>query len=365
MQHRHRTRALWTALALSACTSHRPVEPSVEHEEPPADNVSSVSPSLEQALAWRWIHRGEPGGWSVDIGPRSIQAGAWSCYHQHDDQAHTPGKVCCEGQPSPWCVELREDFVPGISLASDGQRLFIADYPAISSGARFAAHDLATGEQLWTREAVAIGPQAHSEYFNVVQLRLVGDELIAYGDEAHGAYVEAMDPGSGALRRHATLTAPTVEWTWDATAPEPEPIVTLALAGDGTCRFESSDDETPSTLSCERPLGSTKWTLQLDSDFVGRGALVSDGARVVLLTWSRIASGARARAFALADGAILWDRPVEGIGPQDHSKYSNLIQLGLDGDVVVIRGQEAHGRYIEALELTTGALRWSVQWPAF
>jgi hypothetical protein len=374
-----------------ACTSHPASEPNptrdiASEQEPP------VEPLATTTMSWRWIHRGGEGGWSADIGPKSIQAGSFVCAFTHDDRAHDAGKVCCEGPSKRWCAQMREDFVPGISLASDGQRLFIADYPAISSGARFAAHELETGAMLWSREALAIGPQEHSQYANVVQLRLVGDilnpnpgrfasgplrgrpaggsastgaqrRLIAYGDEAHGAYVEAMDPATGVLREHATLDRPRIEWSWSDTEPEPQASVELALAGGGECRFEALEQNL-AKLSCT-PVGATAWTRDFEGDFVGRGALVSDGQRVVAVTWSRIANGARARAWALADGALLWDRQLEGIGPQDHSKYSNLIQLELDDGLVIVRGLEAHGRYVEALELATGALRWTISWPAF
>jgi hypothetical protein len=360
---------LLTATFLWACTSHRANENELQGEREPGSEQQPGPGSrsglrgarpVDAATVWRWIHRGGEGGWFADIGPKTIHAGAFECSYEHDDEAHELGKVCCDGRKR-WCVELREDFVPGISLASDGQRLFVADYPAISSGARFAAYELETGTMLWTRDAVAIGPQAHSEYFNVVQLRLIENMLVAYGDEAHGAYVEAMDPGSGALLRNTPIARPQVSWSWPEGAPEPEPSLTLALAGGGECRFEARDGA-PTMLGCE-PAEAPAWTHELEPDFVGRGALVSDGQRLVAVTWSRIANGARARAWALADGALLWDRLIEGIGPQDHSKYSNLIQLGLEGELVIVRGQESHGRYVEALDLASGALRWTVSWP--
>jgi hypothetical protein len=293
-----------TITILSACTSHVAHEPNAERDlaseqEPPFVNSN-------EDVAWRWIH---------DVEPKLIHAGSFVCAFTHDDQVHDAGKVCCEGPDKRWCATMREDFVPGIALASDGQRLFVADYPAIASGARFAAYELQSGAMVWSREAIAIGPQQHSQYSNVVQLRLIGDALIAYGDEAHGAYVETMDPATGVLREHATLDRPQVQWSWSESLPEPD------------------------------------------------RAQVSDGQRLVEVTWSRIANGARARAWALADGRLLWDREIEGIGPQDHSKYSNQIQLGLEGGLVIVRGQESHGRYVEALDVATGALRWTVSWP--
>lgn len=151
----------------------------------------------------------------------------------------------------------------------------------------------------------------------MVQLRWLNGELIAYGDEAHGSYVEAMDPATGELRQHALLTRPEVE-DWPTDMPEVEPTVSLQLADQGECRLEVVE-RGPTTLSCQ-PAGTAGWSHAIEGDFVGRGALVSDGRRVVAVTWSRIASGARARAWSLSDGALLWDRTIEGLGPQSHSK---------------------------------------------
>lgn len=362
--------ALLCAPLLSACTSHRAVEgqgdrdpegeqaPPLVHSQAPAARGDSNG-----WMAWRWIHSsGEEGGWFADIGPKTIHAGSFECTFTHDDQTHTPGQVCCEG-PKRWCVEMRENFVPGIALASNGQRLFVADYPAISSGARLAAYELESGAALWTREAKGIGPQAHSEYFNVVQLRLIRGTLIAYGHEANGSYVEAVDPATGELREHVTLTPPEVQWRWPEPAPEPELAVSIALPGGGECQLESPE-QGPTTIGCASA-GALAWKQAIEGDFVGRGALVSDGQRVVAVTWSRIANGARARAWALADGALLWDRPIEGIGPQSHSKYSNLIMVDLEGELVIVRGLESHGHYSEALDIATGALRWSIAWPKY
>ena len=359
--------ALPLAAVPAACTSHGGSEPVIDggpgsEQEPPVA-TATPNPSAHNLPAWRWIHRQAEGGWFADIGPKVIQSGAVTCTFAHDDQSHDAGTLCCDGSIRRWCTDMREDFMPGISLASDGQLLFVADFPAISSGARFAAFQLETGALVWSRDALAIGPQAHSEYFNVVQLRRIDDTLIAYGDEAHGAYVEVMDPLTGALREHAMLDRPVVEWRWDDAAPEPEPTTTIELSGGGRCRFEA-DEREQATLQCE-PVAAPAWSLNVDADFVGRGALLDDGQRIVLVSWSRIANGARARAWSLADGALLWDRAIEGIGPQDHSKYSNLIQIERADELLIVRGREAHGRYVEALALATGELRWTVSWPAF
>ena len=288
----------------------------------------------------------------------------------HKEDTRDPARICCQtlqGGPG-WCNDLQEDFVPGVALASDGQRLFVADYPAISSGARVHAFALADGSLQWTRPLMAIGPQAHSEYFNVVQLRLIGSQLIAYGDEAHGAYVEAMEAHSGGLLAHRTLEAPRPEQRFDEATPEPTATVEVGLDDGGSCRFEHDEDARRSTLSCSAGSKSgDAWQREVEADFIGRGALQvsEDGSRILLVSWCRIANGARAAAYDRQSGALLWSTALEGIGPQDHSKYSNLIQTRVAGELLIVLGRESHGSYREARAIADGALVWSLVEPSF
>lgn len=347
--------------ATTACTKHSAPEPAVEHElpsehEPPREWIEA--PPVTSV--WRWVHRGE-GGWSADIGPKQIETTAYRCDFEQP-KPDAAGQVCCEAA-SRFCVGMQTDFVPGISLASDGWRLYVADYSAIASGARFAAYDLGSGELMWTRAAVGIGPQEHSKYSNVVQLRLIDRALIAYGDEAHGAYIEAMDPKTGELREHTTLVRPRVEWRWDEGSPEPGAVIEQELADAGRCRFEARD-RAPSELRCE-PNGSPAWTRKFEDNFAfARGVLALDGRRVVTVTWNELVNKSRARAWTLADGELAWDRQLEGAGPQSPGEYSSTVQVEIADGLVLVRAREGHDRYVEALDLDTGAPRWSVRWLA-
>lgn len=313
-------------------------------------------------LAWRWIHF-EPTPSArgfADMGPLEVFTHLGVCSVVTRGE-HESLQLCCTPHDQPrWCAALEHDFVPGVSLASLGELVFVADYPAISSGARLAAYRIAEGSLVWTREAKAIGPQDHSEYLNLVQLRIVDDRLVAFGREAHGSYVEVMDAQTGALLDHALVEPPQIEWRWDANLPEPGGEVELALPEGGSCRHVADASDERATLACS---GSTPWRIELDAEFVGRGALALTDTQVLLVSWSRISSGARARAFERSSGSLLWDIALEGIGPQEHSKYSNLVQIHVERDTLLVFGDEAHGRYAEARALESGALRWSLRWP--
>lgn len=65
--------------------------------------------------------------------------------------------------------------------------------------------------------------------------------------------------------------------------------------------------------------------------------------------YSPIASGCRVAAVDLKSGQQLWRTRLRGIGPTGHSKYLNLVNIETDGQLIVVAGNEAHGRYIEHL----------------
>jgi hypothetical protein len=67
-----------------------------------------------------------------------------------------------------------------------------------------------------------------------------------------------------------------------------------------------------------------------------------------------IATGCEVVAVDLKSGKQLWKTQLRGIGPTGHSKYLNLVNIETDGQIVIVTGNEAHGRYIEHLDIQTG-----------
>lgn len=65
-------------------------------------------------------------------------------------------------------------------------------------------------------------------------------------------------------------------------------------------------------------------------------------------------SGCSVVAVELKTGKMRWHTECKGIGPTDHSKYLNLVNIDTDGKRVIINGNEAHGRYVEHLDMVTG-----------
>ena len=67
-----------------------------------------------------------------------------------------------------------------------------------------------------------------------------------------------------------------------------------------------------------------------------------------------IATGCRVDAVDLDTGKRLWSTQLEGIGPTGHSEYRNQVNIELDGNGVVVFGNESHGCYVEVLNVRTG-----------
>jgi hypothetical protein len=65
-------------------------------------------------------------------------------------------------------------------------------------------------------------------------------------------------------------------------------------------------------------------------------------------------SGCALVAFDLADKKELWKTHLKGLGPIEHTKYSNRVALDFVGNAVKVLGHEAAGDYIEFVDLKTG-----------
>ncbi len=83
--------------------------------------------------------------------------------------------------------------------------------------------------------------------------------------------------------------------------------------------------------------------------------LLVDGDVLVFSDHSAIASGAAIVAVDLTTGTQRWRTPLDGIGPVHHSQYRNQVRLERVGQVVVVQGLEASGRYVALVDAATGA----------
>jgi hypothetical protein len=95
-----------------------------------------------------------------------------------------------------WRAHRSSVFVRG------GDLLYYADFSPHATGCRIVAYHLKAREESWKTPLLGIGPVSHSMYGNRVNLKLEGDHLIVYGDEAAGRYIEVLDRFTGRTVGH-------------------------------------------------------------------------------------------------------------------------------------------------------------------
>jgi hypothetical protein len=85
------------------------------------------------------------------------------------------------------------------------------------------------------------------------------------------------------------------------------------------------------------------------SGFVGKGNLLYH------TVYHPSSSGCRIDAVDLATGKCLWQTNLKGLGPIEHTKYRNLVNLEMPRDGVLrIQGNESAGHYVEYVDAVTG-----------
>jgi hypothetical protein len=70
--------------------------------------------------------------------------------------------------------------------------------------------------------------------------------------------------------------------------------------------------------------------------------------------FSPYSTGCAIVAHDLARNKTLWKANLKGMGPIEHSKYHNAINLAIDGRALRIYGKESAGRYIEYVDMRKG-----------
>ena len=110
----------------------------------------------------------------------------------HQSERQSVWITSLPGPPSSSCDQAVMRMLDGV--------LWIARYCAASSGAELVAVDPDSGSPVRTIAVHALGPIAHSEYFNEVELDERHGHLVVRGREAAGRYIEVIDPQTGLAR---------------------------------------------------------------------------------------------------------------------------------------------------------------------
>lgn len=77
-----------------------------------------------------------------------------------------------------------------------------ADFSFVASGCELIAFDLKDQKQLWRVTLKGVGPVSHSEYVNRINLELRRDQVVVYGKETAGQYIEVRNLKNGELTSH-------------------------------------------------------------------------------------------------------------------------------------------------------------------
>jgi len=152
---------------------------------------------------------------------------------------------------------------------------------------------------------------------------------------------------------------PPLEWRWskdkaslDYSTKQHLPDYEVELVGqsfDRTINIRSKQDGSI-VCSIGRASGRTVFTRWKDILYIAEYYPISSGCEVV--------------AVDLKSGKQLWKTELQGLGPVDHSKYYNLVNIETDGRIIIISGNEASGRYVEHLDSKTGKFLGNKQFDA-
>lgn len=84
-------------------------------------------------------------------------------------------------------------------------------------------------------------------------------------------------------------------------------------------------------------------------------ALAADESRIYVALYSGASTGGMVVALDTRTGVVAWHTRLIGLGSVGHSKYSNRVQIRLNGDRLTVYGNESAGRYTEILDTANGS----------
>ena len=80
--------------------------------------------------------------------------------------------------------------------------LVYADYSAFSSGCELIAYNLEEKEEIWRVKLQGLNDLPHSEYINAINMECRRGDIVVFGNEAYGQYIEVIDLLDGNQKFH-------------------------------------------------------------------------------------------------------------------------------------------------------------------
>jgi hypothetical protein len=138
-------------------------------------------------------------------------------------------------------------------------------------------------------------------------------------------------------------------WSWPVETATPQGCARQFGGGGYDVEITEPKDTTSPSMIQVRKDGRDiiSWRAHSASVFVRRGDLLFYAA------FSPHSSGCSIVAYHLQQGE-LWKTPLWGIGRLGQSMYTNRVNMKLDGDNLIVFGDESAGQYIELVDVWTG-----------
>ncbi len=357
---RHLAPVVW----LLACTSTEPPPAPVAKPSPAPVVEPEPEPTppqrFEQTAAWQWTSALAPGTPEVDPSlPNHITNGPVRIEARTRDTGGVEVEQSRDSR-SEWITVLgaeRGSRAAALQFMGD---IVVAHYPPISTGATLARLDRTTGAVVWEVPLEGLGPLSHGQYLSEVQLTGGAGRIRVHGRESAGAYVEVRALEDGALIEHSRVEPALVDRVWtDFESPS------AGREGLSLPEGWSLSDTKPRRLHYAPPGGPTiDLPLPNDEGDCEVGHAVQRDDMLYLAHGCSITAGARLHALSLTEGSWQWNTQLQGLGPIAHSAYSNRVRLEWTDGRLFVYGDEAMGRYLEAVEPETGRTLVTKRWPA-
>lgn len=139
-------------------------------------------------------------------------------------------------------------------------------------------------------------------------------------------------------------------WAWPAETATPQACARQFGGGYEVEVSEAKDaSSTPMIQIRKDGRDIVAWPAHVASVFVRGGDVL------YYADFSPYSSGCSIVAYHLRHGET-WKTPLWGIGPLGQSMYANRVNMKLDGNHLIVFGDESAGQYIELLDIQTGRL---------
>ena len=345
-------RPLLFAVVLAACTSAEPRPEPVAAPLPRAVEHHPPGPAEPHAAShWYWDLS------TAIVDAKSIPSG-WQL--RGDSPLHL--QLFAAGVASIDVVVPGSEHHDTGVVAVDGDAVYVAHHSGIATGTTLTRFDL-RGNVEWSTPLRGVGPTSHSKYRNEVQIAVENGNPVVFGHESHGDYTEVVDAKTGKTIAHGeppqVLT--TVEWSFADRVPVGSPVT--LVAGDHTFEFREAQAHGEQAELVHFVDGALRWSKRLPgADFCGRAAMHELFGTLWLVRYCGIATGAEVLGIEVATGETRVERSLRALPDIGHSEYFAEVQLRDIGGYLVVVGNEAGGRYFEAIHPLTGETIVSRTW---